>query len=97
MTLIEELKSAAKIGKFYITDIIFVFIFWMIMNVFQDKVSSYLQIIYNIFNIFVGIILVIPSKYNPKKRLWQSFRFMLTRDNNVYTAISVNERSEDFD
>lgn len=97
MTLIKELKSGMKIGKFYLIDICFVVIYWLVFFFFRSFVSSSVLIPYYIFNFIVAIILVIPSMWNPGKRTWQAILFIFIKSRKIYKPISVNERSEDFE
>lgn len=97
MTLIKELKSAPKIGKFYLLDIGFVLIYWLSFFCLRNLVATSMRIPYFIFNFVVAVILVMPSMWNPGKRMWQAIFFILTKDKSIYKPISVNERSDDFE
>lgn len=97
MILIKELKSPAKIWKFYLIDIIFVAGYWLILWLFKGLIASSVQIPYYIFNFVVAVILVMPSPWNHGKRMWQVILFMLRKDRNIYKPISTNSRSDDFE
>lgn len=97
MILIKELKSPAKIWKFYLADIAFVIGYWFVLWFFKSSVVSSLQIPYFIFNFAVAVVLVMPSRWNPGKRMWQVIIFMFRKDRNIYKPLSINERSDDFE
>lgn len=97
MTLIAELKSPAKIGVIAILDIAVVAGFFAAMFQFNNMVSSYLVIPYNIFNFLVAVIMVAPSKWNPQKKIWQTLKFMFKKDKKVYHSIEVDERKFNYE
>lgn len=97
MILIKEIKSAAKIGKFYLKDIFFITLYWITFFFLRNLVASSIRIPYFIFNFIVAIILVIPSVWNPGKRMWQVILFAIRKDKKIYKPISVDERSADFE
>lgn len=97
MTLIKELKSPIKIKKIYFKDLAFIIGYWLIFYLFADSVASQMKIPYFIFNGIVAIFLIMPSKWNPGKRMWQVILFLIKKDRNVYKPINIEERSVDFE
>lgn len=97
MTLIKELKSATKIGPIYFSDILFVAVYWIMLFFLRNHVATSLRIVYFIFNFAVAVILVMPSMWNPGKRMWQAILFIFVKDRKIYKPISVYEGSENFE
>lgn len=97
MVMIKELRSNLKIGKVYVADIAFVVAYVLIFFFFRSYVSSTVLIPYLIFNFFVAVLLVMPSVWNPGKRMWQSILFVFQKDRRIYKPICINERSDDFE
>ncbi len=97
MIMIKELRSDIKIGKFYIKDIAFVGGYFLAFYFLRSFVSSAVMIPYLIFNFFVAVLLVMPSVWNPGKRMWQSILFVFQKDRRIYKPICIDERSDDFE
>ncbi|MGN0533262.1 MAG: DUF5592 family protein [Eubacterium sp.] len=97
MTLIKELKVKRKIKNIYLSDLLFIAGFTLLSWILRNTVATKVQIPFIIFNVIVAIILVMPSKWNPGKRMWQVMLFALKKDRAIYKPISVDLRSDDFD
>lgn len=97
MTLIKELKVKKKIKNIYLSDLLFVAGFTLFGWILRDAVASKMQIPFIAFNIIVAIILVMPSKWNPGKRMWQVMIYALKKDPAIYKPLTVNLRSDDFE
>lgn len=97
MTIIKELKVRRKIKNIYISDLAFVGATTMFGWLFQNSVASAMRIPFIAFNFLVGIILVMPSKWNPGKKMWQVMFFAVRKNRAVYEPISIDERSNDFE
>lgn len=97
MTLIKELKVRKKIKNIYLSDLAFVAGFAFLGWIFRTSVASIMQLPFVIFNTIVGIILIMPSKWNPGKKMWQVMLFTIKKDKSIYKPISVNLRSDDFE
>ncbi|MCM1219450.1 MAG: DUF5592 family protein [Lachnospiraceae bacterium] len=97
MTLIKELKSPPRIAGIYFKDIAFLIVYWVLFYTFANNVANPVRLPYLIFNFIVAILLIMPSRWNNGKRMWQLIIFILKKDRMVYKPISVDERSDDFD
>lgn len=97
MTLIKELKSPTKIAGIYFKDIAFLIIYWVVFYTFSNNVANPVRIPYLIFNLIVAVFLIMPSKWNNGKRMWQLIIFILKKDRKTYKPICTNERSDDFE
>lgn len=97
MTLIKELKVRKKIKNIYLADLGFVVGFTLLGWILRTSTAPAMQIPFVIFNAIVGIILVMPSKWNPGKKMWQAMLFTVKKDKAIYKPISVDLRSEDFE
>lgn len=97
MTLIKELKVKRKIKNIYLSDLLFIAGFTLFSWILRNTVATKMQIPFVIFNVIVAIILVMPSKWNPGKRMWQVMLFALKKDRAIYKPITVNLRSDDFE
>lgn len=64
------------------------------MSVFQGFVHPALQTIYFLWNILVGLVLALPSPFNVKMHVYQSFLLMIKKDRWIYQPISIQKDSE---
>lgn len=97
MTLIKELKVKRKIKNIYLSDLLFVAGYTLFGWILRDTVAVQMKIPFIIFNLIVAIILIMPSRWNPGKRMWQVMFFAVRKDRAVYKPITVNLRSDDFE
>lgn len=97
MTLIKELKVKRKIKSIYLSDLAFIVGFTFFGWILRNFVATKMQIPFVIFNVIVAIILVMPSRWNPGKRMWQVMLFAIKKDRTIYKPITVNLRSDDFE
>lgn len=97
MTLIKELKVKRKWKNIYLFDLGFIVIYNIFGWSLRNSVASKVQIPFVIFNLIVAIILVMPSRWNPGKKIWQVMLFAIKKDRTIYKPISVNLRSDDFE
>lgn len=79
------------------SDLFFVVGFTLFGWVLRDAVASKMQIPFILFNIIVAIILVMPSKWNPGKRMWQVMIYAIKKDRAIYKPVAVDLRSDDFE
>lgn len=90
--LTKELRSEITVWKFIsLVDIGVICLYMLIIYLFKSFVHRYLFIPYIIFNAISIIIMMLPSKDNPGKKIYQSMYLVLTRDKASYSSIS-NER-----
>ena len=89
----KEIKSDTQVvWKLYFKDFAFLVI-WIIVNLYlQDGVHPYLQIPFCVFAILSGVILVMPSATNPKRRQYQSIALYLMRPKGTYYLIRQEEQ-----
>ena len=88
----QELKSPTKVSsKLYLSDFIFIIVYFMCFLVLDVFVDSRLHVVYYIFNIFIALILTRNSIYNPPKRIYQTLLYMIIKDRTVYHPISPPE------
>lgn len=94
----KEIKSDIQVvWILYFQDLVFLFIWIAAGWSLQEIVHSSLQVPYNIFSIVMGIILVLPSATNPKRRQYQSIALCLSQKNAVYYLLrkKKGERSDE--
>ena len=60
----------------------------------QGFVHPALQTIYFLWNILVGLVLALPSPFNVKMHVYQSFLLMIKKDRWIYKPISIQKDSE---
>lgn len=60
-----------------------------------DRIYEPLQIVYYVFNIIVGLVLVIKSKRNIQKSLLTSFILMITADKHYYAPIDSENKEKE--
>ena len=88
----QELKSPTKVSsKLYLSDFIFIIVYFMCFLILDVFVDSRLHVVYYIFNIFIALILTRKSIYNPPKRIYQTLLYMIIKDRTVYHPISPPE------
>lgn len=84
----KEIKSQTKvIWKIYVFDFIFFVIYIYISFILSSMVHSKLKILYYVFSSLMAIFLTLPSRYNKKRRNYQSIFLLLKHDTNVYRPI----------
>lgn len=90
----KEIKSDTQVvWKLYFKDFAFLVI-WVAVNLYlQNYVHSFLQIPFLVFAIASGVILVIPSGVNPKRRQYQSIALFLMRSRD--TLYLIQKEAED--
>lgn len=89
----QELKSPTKMAKWlYVSDVIFIMVYFLIFLVLNIFVDERLHVAYYIFNLIISLSLVIKSPYNPPKRFYHSIFYFLIRDRNVYHPISIPKK-----
>ena len=92
-TLTKELRSDITVWKFIsLLDIGVICSYMLMIYLFKGFVHSYLVVPYMIFNAISIIILMLPSKDNPGKKIYQSMYIMLTRDKDSYSSISSERK-----
>lgn len=76
----KEIKSETQVvWKLYFRDFMFLIV-WIAVNWnLKDRIHVYLQAPFCIFAIVIGILLILPSGNNPKRRQYQSIALYLTR------------------
>lgn len=89
--VVKSLKAGTKVsGKLYLMDALFIMGMAFMAFILKDFVYSKITWLFVIFNAFVGIALVSPSKYNPGKRYYQSIYLYAISNTNFYAPL-VNE------
>ena len=88
----KEIKSETQvIWKLYFQDFAFLLI-WIVLNYrFKEIAHPYLQWPMFIFGIIMGILLVLPSVANPKRRQYQSIMLYLMRPQETFYIIKRKE------
>lgn len=76
----KEIKSETQVvWKLYFRDFIFLCT-WIGANWYlKDQIHVYLQIPFCIYAVIIGILLILPSGLNPKRRQYQSLALYLSR------------------
>lgn len=74
----KEIKSETQVvWKLYFRDFVFLIV-WISVNWnLKDKIHVYLQVPFCIFAVIIGILLILPSGINPKRRQYQSLALYL--------------------
>ena len=91
-TTVQELKSQPKLLSWlYAKDLVMIACFVCVMSVFQGFVHP---AIYFLWNILVGLVLALPSPFNVKMHVYQSFLLMIKKDRWIYKPISIQKDSE---
>lgn len=76
----KEIKSETQVvWKLYFQDFAFLVI-WIAVNLYiKNWIHTYMQIPFCIFAIAVGVVLVLPTATNPKRRQYQGIALFLMR------------------
>ena len=81
----KEIKSETQVfWKLYFRDFVFLILWIGISRFLESAVHTYLQIPFLIFSIVMGVILVLPSSQNPKRRQYQSIALYLMQTKKTY-------------
>ena len=92
----KEIKSDIQVvWILYFQDLIFLSIWIAASWSLQDVVHSSLQVAYNIFSFIIGIILVLPSTTNPKRRQYQRIALCLAQKHAVYYLLRKRKGEPD--
>lgn len=77
----EEVTSEIRLIKgLYLFDIIFIFAFYFIGDMFQGLIHPLIQIPYMFFLVILSLYLTRPSHENPGKRKYYSFLYKLQKN-----------------
>ena len=78
----EEVNSEVRLIKgLYLFDIVFIFGFYFVGDMFQDLIHPLFQIPYMVFLVLFSLYLTRPSRENPGKRKYFSFLYKLIKKN----------------
>lgn len=81
----KEIKSETQVfWIFYLQDFLFLALWAVLCVMAKQQVHSSLTIPYAVFSAVVGIVLMLPSVTNPKRRNYQSLVLYLLRSRSVY-------------
>lgn len=102
LPLINQLKTETRVFRyFYVKDILIITFFGCFGMILDSAVHYRLETAFLIFNLIVAISLVIKSKSNPGKRVYEAILIMLYRDKNMYKPVfgerKVLDRKENND
>ena len=100
--VVSTLKSGTKMRQsswLYIQDILFIGGIMFAGFLLQDSIYGPLFIPFEIFNGFVAVMLVKPSRFNAKKKYWQSLYLYMSSITDIYYPLknaSQNEYTKNF-
>lgn len=88
----QEIKSETQIvWCFYFQDFLFLAAWSALTFSLRDYVQKDLQIPYILFSVVIGILLMIRSNGNPKRRFYQSIMLYLLRPKGVFRYYEEQE------
>lgn len=94
----EEIRSESKVaGKVFISDFAFLSVYYMMMYMLNIYVHGVLMLPYAVFVVVTGIVMTMPSPFNPKKKIYQSCIIYLRKNKTVYKPLknySVRKQME---
>lgn len=93
-----EIKSETRVAKnIYLFDFFFLIVYGGITALFANAVTASFLVMYWIFSILMGLLLISGSKANKKRRFYQSIIIYLKKDRYVYRPIPniSKKRKED--
>lgn len=91
----QEMKSGMKLSSklgFYAQDAVFLICWLGIVYGLQSLVSSKFKPIYWIISVTVGLIMTLPSKWNPKRRNYATLLFYVEKDDFIYYPCYMKNR-----
>ena len=100
--VVSTLKSGTKMRQsswLYIQDILFIGGIMFAGFLLQDSIYGPLFIPFEIFNGFVAVMLVKPSRFNAKMKYWQSLYLYMSSITDIYYPLknaSQNEYTKKF-
>lgn len=81
----KEIKSETQVfWIFYLQDFMFLALWAVVCMMAKVQIHSALDIPYALFSALVGVVLMLPSRVNPKRRNYQSLVLYIMRPRNVY-------------
>ncbi len=84
----QEIKSETKVTKnIYLFDFFFLVVWCGGTALFANAVTSSFLVMYWIFSVLMGLILISGSKTNKKRRFYQSIFIYLKKDRGIYRPI----------
>ncbi|MFV0527183.1 MAG: DUF5592 family protein [Lachnospiraceae bacterium] len=94
----KEIKSESQVWKsFSVLDVIFLVVWFVVGFIaLRGNVNGHIpmQILYCIFIILTGVIMVVPSSKNPKRRFYRSMIIYLIRPVNELYVYRMNEEGD---
>lgn len=92
----KEIESETQVvWKLYFRDFMFLVI-WIAVNLYlKNKIHLYLQIPFCIFALIIGLVLVLPSNTNPKRREYQALAMFLMRKDGTFYYLRENDNEEE--
>lgn len=94
--VVQDLKVEKKVFKhIFITDFFFIVIYAAVTMMLGAVVHPYLKVAFYIFSGCCAIFLTAKSKWNQKRRNWESLLMFIRRDKNIYhPVINKSKRRE---
>lgn len=90
-----EVESELKFSKsIYLFDFFIIVGLIAFRSISLQFVNSHFHLLYTIFLIIVGLLMIIRTKTNPQKRMYQALYFNFIAKKGVYIAI-VDEKEVD--
>lgn len=93
----EEIKAEKYFSKhFTVADFFIIVAFFILGQATQSFVAESLQTIYVFGMVIIGFVITRNSRFNPKKKIYESFYYYLSRDGSTYESINIeNPRIKD--
>lgn len=84
----QEIKSETKVTRnIYLFDFFFLIVYGGATAMFANAVTSSFLVVYWIFSMLMGLMLISGSKTNKKRRFYQSVVIYLRKDKGIYRPI----------
>lgn len=89
-----EIDSEIKFGRsFTAKRFVFIILFNSVTGQLKDIIHPRLLLLYYVFCALISIVLVLPSRSNPGRLLYDTLLLSITRDRRVYHPIDTQEDS----
>ena len=84
----KEIKSETKVTRaIFLKDFFFLLGYLVTAVILQNLLHNKVIILYWIFNCVMAVILVLPSRMNKKRRVWQAALLLLRKTGSMYYPV----------
>lgn len=95
LKLVKEIKAPTKIGVIFLVDLGIIAAHWAVMDSFSPYVNDKVFAVYTAFILLLPLIMVLPSRTNPKRKTYHSIYFGLLNLKDKHTYHEIRKDSQE--